>query len=521
MRLVLASLALLIDVGLYLALRNVPGIDRDVLVRFELINLPLLSISIAISIAMLRLPSARRMWLLATSASIEALTVVVWTQATGSLTSYFMLVGALLIAWYRLYSSYTVGVATLLSLGLFHGLAVVLEVAGALTPESLFLGEPSRIYRIDSYQLLAAVSIAWTYLLVFVASNSFVNRLRAKDRALAEVRREAARAVEGLRHGRLTNTMLADEYALGELLGRGGMGEVYAARTISDERQVAVKVLHSNFVDDDDVLERFRREAALAGLVPPEHTAPIINIGTDQAQRLHFIAMERLIGEDLAAYLRRRGTLDPHELVPLARGIAVALDAAHAAGVVHRDLKPQNIFVATKPHDDVAPAEIRLLDFGVAKSLDGARAKLTHTNAVIGTIGYMAPEQAVGRAGDAGTAADRFALGAIIYRALTGHLPFEETNLVAAIHQVLHDRPALVSSWRPDLPRDIDAVLTVALAKAPEDRFASAVALVGALERAGQGTLGSRVWERAMKLDSSLGDDPTPAATPAPHTRDF
>lgn len=516
-RLVLAVLAVLIDLGLYLALRDEPSIDRDVLVRFVLINVPLLLVSVGISIAMLRVPGARRVWLLATSAALEALTIVVWTQATGSLTSYFMLAGALLIGWYRLYASFAVGAAALLSLVCFHGAAVALEVAGALRAEPLFVGEASRIYRIDSYQLLAVVSIAWTYLLVFVAGNTFVNRLRAKDRALAEVQREAARAAEGLRHGRLTGSILSNEYALGELLGRGGMGEIYAARTISDERQVAVKVLHGNLVDDDAVLERFRREAEVAARVPTVHTAEMLGVGTDTAADLHFIAMELLRGEDLAAYLRRRGTLAPDELLPLARGIATALDAAHAAGVVHRDLKPQNVFLVTGA--DGEPPAIRLLDFGVSKVLDDARARLTQTNAVIGTLGYLAPEQALGRNAEVGAAADRFALGAIVYRALTGHLPFEETDLVAAIQQVVHDRPPPVSSWRPDLPRDVDAVLTVALAKQARDRFATGAALVAALERACRGELGPKVWGRAMKLDATMGDDPTLAATPAPRAK--
>ncbi|HUH04858.1 MAG TPA: serine/threonine-protein kinase [Kofleriaceae bacterium] len=513
-RLVLAVLAVLIDVGLYLGLRNQPSIDRDVLVRFALINIPLLLLSVGVSLAMLRLPSARRVWLLATIAALEALTIVVWTQATGSLTSYFMLVGALTIVGYRLYSSYQVGAAVTLVLVCCHGAAVVLEATGVLRPEPLFLGEPSRIYGISSYQLLAATSIAWAYLLVFIAGNAFVNKLRAKDRALAEVQREAARAAEGLRHGRLTGTLLSDEYALGELLGRGGMGEIYSARTISDERLVAVKVLHGNLIEDDGVLERFRREAEVAARVPAEHTARVLGIGVDTAQHLHFIAMELLRGEDLAAYLRRRGTLTPAELMPIVRGIGVALDAAHAAGVVHRDLKPQNVFLLATA-DSELPA-IRLLDFGVSKLLDDARSKLTQTHAVIGTIGYLAPEQALGRNAEIDGAADRFALGAIVYRSLTGHLPFEATDLVEAIQQVVNDRPAPVSSWRPELPRDVDAVLAISLAKEPRDRFATAAAMVSALERAFRGELGPKVWGRAMKLDPSLGDDPTLAATPVP-----
>lgn len=513
-RLVLAVLAVLIDVGLYLALRDEPSIDRDVLVRFAVINIPLLLLSVGVSLAMLRLPRARRVWLLATIAALEALTIVVWTQATGSLTSYFMLVGALTIVGYRLYSSFQVGAAVTLVLVCSHGAAVVLEATGVLRPEALFLGEPSRIYGISSYQFLAATSIAWAYLLVFIAGNAFVNKLRAADRALAEVQREAARAAEGLRHGRLTGTLLSDEYALGELLGRGGMGEIYSARTISDERLVAVKVLHGNLIEDDGVLERFRREAEVAARVPAEHTARVLGIGLDATQQLHFIAMELLRGEDLSAYLRRRGTLTPAELLPIVRGIGVALDAAHAAGVVHRDLKPQNVFLLAAA--DGEPPAIRLLDFGVSKVLDDARSKLTQTHAVIGSIGYLAPEQALGRNAEIDGAADRFALGAIVYRALTGHLPFEATDLVAAIQQVVNDRPAPVSSWRPELPRDVDAVLAVGLAKDPRDRFATAAALVGALERAFRGELGPKIWGRAMKLDASLGDDPTLAATPVP-----
>ena len=137
---------------------------------------------------------------------------------------------------------------------------------------------------------------------------------------------EAARAAERLAHGRLTGSVLAGEYALGELLGRGGMGEIYAARRISDEEPRAVKVLHGRLVDDKEHLERFRREGGLAARLPVEHTARVHEVGHDDERDLHFIAMDYLRGEDMGAYLRRRGPLPLAELIPLARRIAVALE---------------------------------------------------------------------------------------------------------------------------------------------------------------------------------------------------
>ena len=520
-RLVLAAFAVGIDVALLLLLRGDAAIDRAVLERFAAINIPVLLLGAAISVGMLRSRALQSQGVLAVAAALDAFTIIVWAQATGTLTSYFIFAGALILTFYRLYTSWLAGAAVMATLLFCHGGAIALEIAGVLRPEPLLVGAPGRVYTVPAYQAMAASSIAWIYLLVFVACNAFVNRLRAADRAVAELRREAARAAERLAHGRLTGTVLAGEYALGELLGRGGMGEIYAARRISDEEPRAVKVLHSHLVDDEQHLERFRREGGVAARVPAEHTARVHEVGHDDERDLHFIAMDYLRGEDMAAYLRRRGPLALDDFLPLVRRVAVALDAAHAAGVVHRDLKPQNVFLVSVPGG--GPPEVKLLDFGMSKLADGATHTLTRTEMIIGTVGYLAPEQALGRASEAGPAADRFAFAALCYKALTGRAPFEGGDLVSALRRVAQDRQTPPSTLRPDLPADFDVVMTIGLAKAPGDRYPSAIAMVDDLSAAVAGTLDDATWLKSRRLDGAVGQAETLAATPtatATATRD-
>jgi len=390
---------------------------------------------------------------------------------------------------------------------LFHSGAVALEAAGVLRPEALFIGEPSRVYLIEWYRWAAMVSIAATYGLVFVVGNTSINKLREKDHVLAEVRREVDHLAEEVKHGRLTGTLLDDEYALGELLGRGGMGEIYAARRISDEGTVAVKVLHGHLVQDETMIERFRRESELAGRVPQQHTARILGFGRDPKVHVQYIAMEYLRGEDFGAHLRRRGALPMDELLPLARSIATALDAAHAVGVTHRDLKPQNVFLVQRGRGSgTGGLQVRLLDFGMSKLADGHDQTLTQVNAVIGTIGYMAPEQALGHIHEIGPAVDIFAFAAVLYRALTGRLPFEAGDVLSAIREVAHVHPPPPSSLQPALHRDVDAVIAIGLAKAIDDRYASASAMIDDLEDAAAGRLADTVRDRAHSIHSGVGN---------------
>jgi tRNA A-37 threonylcarbamoyl transferase component Bud32 len=507
-RLIFASLALVIDAALWIGLRDRAAINQAALDAFVAINVPLIALLVAITLAMLRWPAARKMSLLNAAIVVEAFTVIVWVQLTGTLTTYFVLVGALFVLWYRLYLGYLSAAICAGSLLAFHTGAVALELYGVLRPESLFTGELSSAYTVPVYQAIVIWSMVWIYWIMFLGANVVMNKLREKDRALAEVRNEVMRVAEEVKHGRLTGTVVDDEYALGELLGRGGMGEIYLARRISDDTNVAVKVLHGHLITHDTMLERFRREAGLAGRVPSRHTARILGVGTDRELHTHYIAMEYLRGEDLGAFLRRRGTLSPDELVPIARAIAAALDAAHAVGVIHRDLKPQNVFLVRTGDSAERAFDVRLLDFGMSKLVDNPDSQdtqLTQVNAVLGTIGYMAPEQALGRVADVGAAADVFSFAAIVYRALTGRLPFQAGDVLGAIREVAHVQPPAPSSLAPGLHPHVDAVIAIGLAKAIADRYASASVFVDDLEAASRGKLREESLARADSIHSGVG----------------
>lgn len=190
--------------------------------------------------------------------------------------------------------------------------------------------------------------------------------------------------------GHLSGTVVAGRYEAYRLLGSGGMGDVYLAYRVEDQRPVALKVLHSQLGHLPNVLERFRREADLARRVPTAHTPEIYETGTSE-DGTHFIAMELLEGESLDAHLNRVRP-DPRRAVELLGRIAEALEAAHAVGIVHRDLKPQNVFVANR---DGAPLEVRLLDFGVARMLDDASG-MTSASTVLGTAGSSPPSRPTG-----------------------------------------------------------------------------------------------------------------------------
>ena len=503
------GVAVVLDIVIWFVLKDHPNLSRPALRNFMLINLPTMGVGGILWAALLLTPRAPRTLFAMLGAVIVAGTVLVWVQLTGSVTSYFMLTSFLVIFIYRLYIGYWVSLVFLLASALGHAALVVMEHLGWLTPESLFLSGTSPVYGVPAYRWLALASISWIYVLAFLAGNLVVNKLRAKDEAIAEIRAEAARVAEDVQHGRLTGTVLDDQYALGELLGRGGVGEVYAAERLHQEQRVAVKVLHAHLLINDTALQRFHREAELTRRLPAAHTAPILEVGHDPHLDLHYLVMEYLQGEDLGAYLRRRGLLALEELSPILRSVATILDQAHTLGVVHRDLKPQNIFLARAPKGTQAPPDVRLLDFGLGKATQDEQSTLTQDGAVLGTIAYMAPEQALGRPEAVGAAADRFALAGVAYRALTGRPPFQAGELISAIREILHVDPPPVSSFRPELHPHVDAVLALGLAKDPELRPATGAQLVDLLERAAQGRLDTETLERAGRLRSSAGEAAT------------
>jgi serine/threonine-protein kinase len=285
-------------------------------------------------------------------------------------------------------------------------------------------------------------------------------------------------------------------YVLAELLGRGGMGEVYAAMQLETGNRAAVKLLNSWALEKPEMLERFAREAKMtAGLHSP-NVVEVFEFGTN-SEGAPFIAMELLRGQNLGALLRQRTQLLMDEVLVLVEEVGRGLTAAHEGGVVHRDLKPQNLFHAL---DKSERGTWKILDFGVSKMV-GSSGTLTDV-ALVGTPGYMAPEQAQGR--EAGPRSDIFALGAVAYRALTGRPPFSGPDVPQILFEIVYRSPPRPSELVPHLPADVDLVLALALAKRAEHRFETVAEFAAALVLASQGRLPAPLRDRAKAAVAKL-----------------
>ncbi len=504
LRTIVIVTALLTDGVVYATLRRSPLFVGAALTAFTIINVALLALDLALTLLLLR--RWHRLWGTAQAICIvlEMLTVVVWVQVTGSVSSYFLGAGLLIVLLYRFSLGYAMGMVAAAALLVLHGGAFWLEELGALKPVALFAQGATALYATPQFRVAAMVSIAATYILAFVAFNALATTFRAKDLALRAARQDLDRARAEARYGRLSGQVLAGAYELQEILGRGGAGEVYQAVRLADGSPVAVKVLAAHVERVPEAHERFRREAACAQRLPRRHVAEVLQIGETEGRP--FIVMELLRGESLGARLRRTGRLTPEEVVVLAEEIAHALEAAHAEGVIHRDLKPENVFLVTGGADGL---DARLLDFGIARLMEGLDAGLTQAGVLLGSPGYLAPEQARGAVEQLGPPTDVFAFGAVLYRALTGQNAFPARTPASAVHEALHVHPPAPSSIAPDLPPDLDHVLALALAKDPAVRYQSAAELAEDVRRAWCGELPPATLARVRALL---------AATDAPHT---
>jgi tRNA A-37 threonylcarbamoyl transferase component Bud32 len=326
----------------------------------------------------------------------------------------------------------------------------------------------------------------------------FLDRKRREPAgaAAAEPPEEAAAAAPLLQVTDLTGQQL-DKYRVLEPLGQGGMAKVYKAYQPMLDRYVAIKVLSSHVAADEEFRIRFQREAISVAKLRHTNIVQVFDVGIEGD--LSYMVMEYIAGDTLKVRLRRarqQGVrLAAAEVLTIARGIAAALDYAHGRGLVHRDVKPSNILLRVE--DESLPSgSIRacitpvLADFGVARILEGV--EFTAPGMTIGTPDYMAPEQGCGR--EAGPAADIYALGVILFELLTGELPFAADTPMGVLLKHISDEPPSVRVRVPDLPQDVDDVLRQALAKEPDARFATAGALVRALEQA---------WSRSAWLSSS------------------
>jgi eukaryotic-like serine/threonine-protein kinase len=262
--------------------------------------------------------------------------------------------------------------------------------------------------------------------------------------------------------------LIAGRYELEKLVGSGGMSNVFRAHDRLLERTVALKILHEQYTRDEDYVERFRREARAVAQLAHPNIVTVIDRGEQEGRQ--FIVFEYIDGENLKE-LSNRGPLEVRQAIGLSLQVARALSFAHERGLVHRDVKPQNVLL----NDD---GQAKVTDFGIARSLDVQG--VTQTGTVLGTSDYIAPEQARGQKVDPKT--DIYSLGVVLYELLSGEVPFSGDNFVAVAMRHVNEPVPSVLDRRPDCPVRLDLAIQRAMSKDPDDRFQSMDDFVNELE---------------------------------------
>ena len=266
----------------------------------------------------------------------------------------------------------------------------------------------------------------------------------------------------------LVGTVLEGAYRITRLVGEGGMGAVYEAVQLRLNKRVAIKLMSRDLAANREALARFHREAEITSHLGHPHLVTVIDFGTAESGE-PYLVMEYLEGEDLDHRLRRVGRMPMEAVVHVVRQVASALNAAHDQGVVHRDLKPGNVFLVQIPGE---PDFVKVLDFGISK-MKAARTQLTSASAVMGTPNYMSPEQATGMIDDIDHHADQWALACIAWEMLLGRCPFVADETAALLYQIINLDPHPLAPRVPGLPPAAETALRQALRKKPAERFSS------------------------------------------------
>jgi len=266
-----------------------------------------------------------------------------------------------------------------------------------------------------------------------------------------------------------SGAVLGDRYEIIRQLGQGGMGAVYQARDREVDRMVALKVIRPELAGQPEILQRFKQELILARQVTHRNVIRIFDLG--EAGGIKFITMEYIVGRDLRSLLIEKGKLPPAEAVAIIEQVCLALEAAHGEGVVHRDLKPQNIVVN-------GDGKVCVMDFGIARSIE--LEGMTRTGALVGTPEYMSPEQVQGERADARS--DLFTLGIIFYELLTGKTPFQADTALGTMYRRTKERAAPLAQLAPHVPRFLSDVVSKCLELNPQQRYQSAREILQDLE---------------------------------------
>ena len=260
----------------------------------------------------------------------------------------------------------------------------------------------------------------------------------------------------------MINSLLGGRYKLGEMIGTGGMADVYVAEDTRLARQVAVKVLRSDLARDPSFVARFRKEALAAAALNHPGIVAVYDSGEEPAP---YIVMELISGHTLRELIHKGERVPLSRALEIGEGILAALEYSHQSGIVHRDIKPANIMITDN-------GDVKVMDFGIARALADLGATLTSTWNVVGTAQYLSPEQALGEVAD--LRSDIYSTGCLLYEVLTGKPPFTGETPVSIAYQHVSGVIAAPSSIVPELPAGIDTLLTVALAKNPDERYQSA-----------------------------------------------